>query len=66
MSIPQWCCGTCGAVGRGLVSGIVEMGLVWLGEGGGANRENCTIARNKRYTGDAPANQPVVAGVFPQ
>jgi len=34
--------------------------------GGGPNRENCTPARNKRHAGDAPSNQPTVAGVFPQ
>jgi len=25
-----------------------------------------TLARNKRHTGDAPSNQPIMAGVFPQ
>jgi len=31
-----------------------------------AKQRNCTLARNKRHLGDAPSNQPIVAGVFPQ
>jgi len=36
---------------------------VFLGE---TKQRNCTPARNNRHTGDAPSNQPVVAGVSPK
>jgi len=33
---------------------------------GGGQTEICTLARNRRHTGAAPSNPPIVAGVFPQ
>jgi len=38
-------------------------GDCFLGE---AKQRNCTLARNKKHTGDGPFNQPIVAGVFPK
>jgi len=34
--------------------------------GGGQTEEFVHLLRNNRHTGDAPSNQPKVAGVFPQ
>jgi len=33
---------------------------------GEAKQGNCKPARNKKHTGDAPSDQPIVAGVSPQ